>query len=159
VRGAGVALAAAIVVADFSMPAAQPIKQHIVVDHLSVDFTVKTPSITAIDWFTARLTIRNHGRRPVRLDTRTLDYATLTLEFRGPDGMPVPHCPPPMPSADPPLDDIDPGRRIAWDYRAEICIRLQRGRYQVRVVYSNEDASDGAWVGGFQSDWVSFDLR
>jgi hypothetical protein len=158
VRPIGAALAAALLATDFAA-AAEPIGQHIVVDQLGVDFTVRTPSITAIDWFAAGLVIRNRGRRAIRLDTRMLDSATLTLEFRRPDGMHVPHCPPPMPTTGRPLDDIDPGRRIAWDYRAEICIPLARGRYQVRLVYSNADANDGAWVGSFQSDWVAFDLR
>jgi hypothetical protein len=158
VKRIAVALAAAVLVVGLDA-AATPIKHHIVVRDLSVDFILKTPRITAIEWFLAQLTIRNRGRHAIRLDTRTLDYATLTLEFRDPEGEIVPHCPPPMPSANRPLDDIDPGHRVAWNYRAEICTRLQRGRYQVRVVYSNEDASDGAWVGGFQSDWIPFDLR
>ena len=103
--------------------------------------------------------VRNRGKQTVRLDTRSLDAAQFTLEFRDPGGALVPHCPPPMPTEHSAIDEIEPGHRIGYDYRAEICIPLPRGEYQVRFVHGNDAAGDGAWVGGFASDWARFELR
>lgn len=137
------------------------VTERVVVDRLVVTFTVVRTSMTDIRWFVARAIVRNRGSAPVQLFSRSLATASLAVEYRGPDGRPGPHCPPPMPSADDSTDHdrIEPHRRIGFSYDAGICMRLHPGYYQVRLRYENNDASRGDWVGGFTTGWVPFELR
>lgn len=66
---------------------------------VSTELAVLTPSFSALMDFQATVTLHNLGGQPLRVNTYTLQSATLNLQIQDAKGQPVYHLPPPTPDS------------------------------------------------------------